>query len=158
MGCIQPKTVMWQNQSAVYLVGTQLCLKKLLLGYEVLLRAATKPQRVMHHAPECHLGLGKNPIKVWMSMKISRADGLKEFCRVLQHQCFLDFSLALQMEFRKDGNQPLRSWLGAHLRSCLGLPLGAVRTQIRYWYWWLLLANPDSQSFCIHCFCFMKSC
>lgn len=55
---------------------------------------------------EGHLGLGRNPIKVSVIVKISPAGQLEEFCLGLQfNSCILDFSFTLQLEFREGVHQ-----------------------------------------------------
>ena len=67
--CMQPT---WRGPSST--------LKAAITEWNVTLCLATKPQRTIHCPPEHHLGLGRNPIKVDMTLEISPIDWLQEIC------------------------------------------------------------------------------
>lgn len=105
---------------------------------------------------EGHLGLGRNPIKVSVIVKISPAGQLEEFCLGLQfNSCILDFSFTLQLGFR-EGVHQLMTVAGSG--SPRLFPFGGVRNPDLVLILVVVLTNPDSQNYYICCSCFMKSC
>ena len=60
--------------------GSSSALKAAITVWNVTLCLATKSQRTIHCPPEHHLGLGRNPIKADMTLKISPIDWLEEIC------------------------------------------------------------------------------
>ena len=66
--CMQPT---WRGSSST--------LKTAITIWNVTLCLTTKPQRTIHCPPEHHLGLGRNPVKVDMTLKISPG-WLEEIC------------------------------------------------------------------------------
>lgn len=123
---------------------------KLLLGYEMWLHTCyqtTVP-------PQYHLGLGRNPIKLWMAVEIRPINWLEEFCLSLQfNSAVLAFLICFMNRIQAGCEPQVESGFCPFLPQ---LAFGGNSVLILAALFWPNLI--DSQNFYIHCFYFIKSC